>query len=59
MKPMITRSIRLSKDDLDSLEKLGVDVSELVRDTISKVVKTKTCPTCGHKKGEAYENKKK
>jgi len=56
MKP---RSIRISDDDLKHLQELGVDLSELVRSAIRKVLDNKRCPTCGAEiKGKRNEKVK-
>lgn len=48
MKPT---AIRIDENDLLKLKELGIDLSKLVRATIDKAIKTKTCPVCGTKKG--------
>jgi len=46
MKPT---AVRIKEEDLDKLKERGIDLARLVRFTIDKVLKTKTCPVCGHK----------
>ncbi len=47
MKPT---AIRIDEKDLEKLKELGIDLPKLVRRSIDKALKTKTCPVCGAKK---------
>ena len=39
--PKITRSIRFDESDLKKADRLGIDVSELVRDQLKEAIKAK------------------
>lgn len=42
-------SVRVDPDLVAKAEKLGMNISGLVQEALEKLVKEKTCPTCGQK----------
>jgi len=42
------KTFRLDDGKLERAKKRGIDVADLFRKTLDKVLDENTCPTCGH-----------
>ena len=42
-----TRGVRLTVESLTLLNKMGINLSQLVQKAVDKVVKHRKCPVCG------------